>query len=36
MEKVERIAELLGSMQRAHEVLFSKRILKKTGLRLAA
>jgi DNA-binding Lrp family transcriptional regulator len=36
MEKVERIAELLGPMQRAHEVLFSKRILKKTGLRLAA
>jgi DNA-binding Lrp family transcriptional regulator len=36
MEKVERIAELLGPMQRAHEVLFSKRILKKTGLRIAA
>ena len=36
MEKVKRIAELLGPMQRAHEVLFSKRILKKTGLRIAA
>lgn len=35
-EKVEQIAELLGPMQRAHEVLFSKRILKKTGLRIAA
>lgn len=36
MEKVGRIAELLGPMQRAHEVLFSRRILKKTGLRIAA
>lgn len=36
MEKVGRIAELLGPMRRAHEVLFSRRILKKTGLRIAA
>jgi DNA-binding Lrp family transcriptional regulator len=36
MEKVREIAELLGPIQRAHEVLFSKRILKKTGLRIAA
>lgn len=28
------IAELLGSANRGHEVLFSTRILKKTGLRL--
>lgn len=34
MLKVDRIAELLGSDSRAHEVLFSTRILKKTGLRL--
>lgn len=36
MEKMERIAKLLGPAQRAHDVLFSKRILKKTGLRIAA
>jgi DNA-binding Lrp family transcriptional regulator len=36
MEKVERIADLLGPVQCAHEVLFSRRILKKTGLRIAA
>lgn len=30
-----RIAECLGPHVRAHEVLFSRRILKKTGLRLA-
>jgi DNA-binding Lrp family transcriptional regulator len=36
MEKAERIADLLGPAQRAHDVLFSKRILKKTGLRIAA
>lgn len=36
MEKVERIAVALGPLQRAYEVLFSKRILKKTGLRIAA
>lgn len=34
--KVAQIAELLGSDCRGHEVLFSKRILKKTGLRLVA
>ena len=28
------IAKLLGERQRAHDVLYSKRILKKTGLRL--
>ena len=32
--KVAHIAALLGSDSRAHDVLFSKRILKKTGLRL--
>jgi siroheme decarboxylase len=31
---VDRIAELLGDRQRGHDVLFSSRILKKTGLRL--
>ncbi|NIR29928.1 MAG: Lrp/AsnC family transcriptional regulator [Gammaproteobacteria bacterium] len=34
LEKVTRIADLLGEAQRAYTVLFSKRILKKTGLRL--
>jgi DNA-binding Lrp family transcriptional regulator len=34
MEKVEQIAQLLGADDRGHEVLFSTRILKKTGLRL--
>ena len=34
-EKVGRIAVLLGADSRAHEVLYSTRILKKTGLRLA-
>ena len=33
-EQVGCIAELLGERQRAHEVLYSKRILKKTGMRL--
>lgn len=33
---VARIAALLGAACRAHEVLFSTRILKKTGLRIAA
>lgn len=33
-EKVDGIAALLGSDCRAHDVLYSKRILKKTGLRL--
>ncbi len=34
MQKVERIATLLGDDDLGHEVLFSSRILKKTGLRL--
>jgi len=34
MRAVEAIAEVLGPAARAHEVLFSTRILKKTGLRL--
>ncbi|HID49107.1 MAG TPA: Lrp/AsnC family transcriptional regulator [Chromatiales bacterium] len=34
MQRVERIAALLGEADRGHEVLFSTRILKKTGLRL--
>jgi len=34
--KVARIAELLGDAVRSHDVLFSTRILKKTGLRLLA
>ncbi len=33
---VRTIAELLGDACRAHDVLYSTRILKKTGLRLAA
>lgn len=33
--KVEQIAQLLGDKARQHDVLFSTRILKKTGLRLA-
>lgn len=32
--KIEAIAGLLGSASQAHEVLYSTRILKKTGLRL--
>ena len=32
--KVARIAEVLGEAARAHDVLYSSRILKKTGLRL--
>ncbi len=32
--KVEEIARLLGDRARAHDVLFSTRILKKTGLRI--
>ncbi len=35
-EKVARIAKLIGPAARAHDVLFSTRILKKTGLRIAA
>jgi len=34
--KVEAIAAVLGCACRAHEVLYSTRILKKTGVRLAA
>jgi DNA-binding Lrp family transcriptional regulator len=34
--KVTEIAVLVGPAARAHEVLFSTRILKKTGLRIAA
>ncbi|RZI43799.1 Lrp/AsnC family transcriptional regulator [Herbaspirillum sp. HC18] len=34
--KVAQIAELLGEHVRGHDVLYSTRILKKTGLRLAA
>ncbi|MHA1153925.1 MAG: siroheme decarboxylase subunit beta [Alphaproteobacteria bacterium] len=33
-DKVAAIAELLGAAARGHEVLYSTRILKKTGLRL--
>lgn len=35
-DKVARIAWVIGPAARAHEVLFSTRILKKTGLRIAA
>ena len=34
--KVEKIARLIGTAARSHDVLFSTRILKKTGLRIAA
>lgn len=34
--KVAEIAALVGPVSRGHEVLFSTRILKKTGLRIAA
>ena len=34
MEKVKTIADMLGEDNRAHEVLFSTRILKKTGMRI--
>ena len=34
--KVAQIASLLGEADRGHEVLYSTRILKKTGLRIAA
>ena len=33
--KVQQIAQLLGDRVRGYDVLFSTRILKKTGLRLA-
>ena len=35
-EKLARIAQILGADCRAHDVLYSTRILKKTGLRLTA
>ena len=34
--KVAQVAALLGAADRGHEVLYSTRILKKTGLRIAA
>lgn len=34
MQLVDTIADLLGEHNRGHDVLFSKRILKKTGMRL--
>lgn len=34
LEKVGEIARLLGENDRGHDVLFSRRILKKTGMRL--
>lgn len=34
-DKIERIAGLLGTRNRGHDVLYSTRILKKTGLRIA-
>lgn len=34
--KVDEIAELIGSAARGYDVLFSTRVLKKTGFRLAA
>jgi DNA-binding Lrp family transcriptional regulator len=36
MEQVRQIQRLLGEHYRQHEVLFSSRILKKTGLRISA
>lgn len=35
-EKVAQVAALIGTAARAHEILYSTRLLKKTGLRLAA
>jgi len=35
LQKVERMATMLGSDSRGHQVLFSTAVLKKTGLRLA-
>jgi hypothetical protein len=34
--KLEQLAEILGAHTRQHDVLFSTRILKKTGLRLVS
>jgi DNA-binding Lrp family transcriptional regulator len=36
MSKIDQIDELMGTSNRQHDVLFSTRILKKTGLRLVA
>ena len=36
LDKVQQIADLLGPQNRGHTVLFSTRILKKTGLRISA
>jgi DNA-binding Lrp family transcriptional regulator len=36
LDKTARIAELLGKHCRGHEVLFSSRVLKKSGLRIAS
>jgi len=33
-QQIERLAEVIGADARAHDVLWSRRILKKTGLRL--
>ena len=35
LDKVEQIAQLLGNKVRARDILFSTRILKKTGLRIS-
>ncbi len=35
-QRIDEIAELLGDAVRAHDVLYSTRILKKTGLRIGA
>lgn len=35
VEKVEQIATMLGDKVRSHDILFSTRILKKTGLRIS-
>lgn len=36
LEKIARITDLIGAAARGHDVLFSTRILKKSGLRIAA
>jgi len=36
VDKVARIAKLLGAAAHGHDILYSTRILKKTGLRIAA
>lgn len=36
LEKIARITDLIGAASRGHDVLFSTRILKKSGLRIAA